>query len=187
MVFLTVLIVIAKLCRLMPPDLPQTIEPLRLAKAGKKIAGRYALNDLQRLGGLLSDRNGHVSFMLEFTHDEEQELYCIIGKIETKLHTVCQRCLGSMELWINSPVCLGIVSGQTDISKLPDKYEPLIVGDDPILLLELIEDELLLAVPMSPMHELNQCSATKMLNKMQDAEPNRPFAILKKLAQKVRN
>ena len=187
MVFLTALIVIAKLCRLMLPDLPQTIEPLRLAKAGKKIAGRYALNDMQRLGGLLRDRIGHVLFMLEFTRDEEQKLYCIIGKIETKLHVVCQRCLGSMELQINSLVNLSIVSGQTDISNLPDKYEPLILDDDSISLLELIEDELLLAVPMSPTHELNRCPAAKILDEMHDAVPNRPFAILKKLAQKVRN
>ena len=179
MVFLTALTVIAKLCRLMLPDLPQTIEPLRLAKAGKKIAGQYVLNELKRLNGLLHDNTGFVSFMLEFTRDEEQGLYCVTGEIKANLHAVCQRCLGSMELQINSPVYLGIVNRQTDISKLPDKYEPLILGEDPVSLLELIEDELLLAIPMSPMHELNRCSGAEILSEINDAAPNRPFAVLK--------
>ncbi len=187
MVFLTVLTVIAKLCRLMLPHLPQTIEPLHLAKAGKKIAGQYVLNDMQRLCELLHDNSGLVSFALEFTRDEEHKLYCIIGAIEAKLHTVCQRCLGGMVLQINSPVNLGMVNGQTEVFKLPDKYDPLILNDDPISLLDLIEDELLLAVPISPMHELDHCSATRIINKIHDVAPNRPFAILKKLTQKVHN
>lgn len=175
-----------KLCRLMSSDLPLTIEPKRLARKGETIAGQYAIMDMQRLGGLLHDQSGQVTFNLEFTHDNDKQVSFIIGKIHAVLNIVCQRCLGSMQITVNNPVYLGIINSQADASNLPDECEPLLVGDKPIELSPLIEDELILALPIAAMHEEDNCQATGLLQDINMVKKDSPFAILKTLTEKSR-
>ncbi|MEE9551704.1 MAG: YceD family protein [Gammaproteobacteria bacterium] len=174
-----------KLGRLMSSGLPQTIEPLHLAKEGKQIAGQYELRATERLSALLYEDSGRVSFELEFTRDEENALYCITGYIEASLILTCQRCLGRMELNIKSSISLGIVSNKDEEAKLATDYEPLMLTDEPVSLLKLIEDELLLATPFSPMHDEEHCKATALINEQYKAEKNKPFAELEKLKQRI--
>ena len=173
--------VIDKLCRLMSPDLPLTIEPGRLARKGAMIAGQYAIQDMQRLGGLLHDRSGQVMFRLEFTHDDGQRVTFIMGNIRANLKLVCQRCLGGMELNIDNPVYLGVAIDQAAADRLPDDCEPLMTGDEPVSLAALIEDELILALPIAAMHDKNECQATKLLTGINSKRQDNPFAVLKTL------
>ncbi len=173
-----------KLGRLMPPDLPQTIEPLRLAKTGKQIVGQYELCTMQRLGALLHENTGYVSFILDFGRDAENGFYCITGEVNTNLNTVCQRCLEGLNIQISSPVRLGIANNKTEAENLPSGYEPLLISDDPVSLLELIEDELLLAMPIAPMHDEKECHAMKQLMGHYNTETKKPFAILENLIKK---
>ena len=170
-----------KLGRLMPPDLPQTIEPLRLAKAGKQIAGQYELCTMQRLGTLLHENTGDVSFILNFEWNAENGFYCITGEVNTSLITVCQRCLEGLCIEINSKVRLGIVNNKTEAEQLPSGFEPLLISDEPVSLLELVEDELLLAIPIAPMHEEKNCHAFEQIRNHYSTETNKPFAILENL------
>jgi uncharacterized protein len=176
----------AKLGRLMPPGLLQMIEPLRLAIIGEVLAGQYVLRDMQRLCKLLHDNCGEVSYRLEFRRHEKERFFCITGVIRANLHAVCQRCLDGMEVYINNEVYLGIVRDRSEAAGLPAGYEPLLVGDEPVSLRELLEDELLLAMPMSPMHDPEHCPATGILAGLKERAETSPFAKLKELAQKVR-
>ena len=176
----------AKLGRLMPPDLQQTIEPLRLARNGKELAGRCVLRDMHRLCDLLHDTGGEVSYRLEFGRHEQEGFYCITGVVRANLHAVCQRCLDGMELSLDNDVALGIVRERSEAALLPAGYEPLFAGEEPVSLLELLEDELLLAMPMSPMHDPDRCPATDILSGLKERADTGPFAKLRELAQKVR-
>jgi len=177
----------ATLGRLMSPVLPQTIEPLRLARAGKKLSGQIPLSVMRRLTGLLHDDHGLVSFSLDFARDDAEKAWCITGAIETVLHTQCQRCLGLLNLQLNNRISLGIVTSRAEADALPDKYEPLFLDEDEtIVLASLIEDELLLAIPISPMHATDECEETPILDAMKEESGNKPFADLKKMTQKMR-
>ncbi len=173
------------LCRLMSPDLPLTIEPKRLARNSETIAGQYAIHDMQRLGGLLHDQTGQVIFRLEFTHDEKQNIPFIRGEIKAQVNIQCQRCLGGMELKINNPVYLGIVADRAESLALPDGCEPLQIGEESISLQGMIEDELILALPISAMHNANVCKATELINEINNKTGNSPFAALDKLTRKL--
>jgi uncharacterized protein len=172
------------LCRLMSPDLPLRIEPKRLARTGETIAGQYAIQDMQRLGGLLYDNSGTVIFRLEFNFESKQNIPYIKGNIEAQVNIPCQRCLGGMEFKINNPVYLGIVSNQADYSILPDACEPLQLEAESIALQGLIEDELILALPISSMHKAEECKSTELLNEINDKSRSSPFAALDKLNRK---
>ena len=176
-----------KLCRLMLPELPQTIDLKQLARKGTTIEGKYAVCDLPRLCEALHDYAGHVTFRLEFGQDKEKKHYLVTGRIEAALKTICQRCLGKMELSISSPVYLGVVSDQADAASLPEGCEPLMLDASPISLSGFIEDELILAMPISAMHDVDKCAATRILNDLNAAARHNPFAVLKEFIHKSRN
>ena len=168
------------LCRLMSPDLPLTIAPARLARKGESIQGQYAIPDLQRLVDLLHDQSGHVIFELVFNRDEDRNQVVITGKVEAQVSLICQRCMGMLQYTVDSPVYLGVVSDAEGASQLPDGCEPLFVEGDSASLLAIIEDEILLALPITAMHEEDECDATEFLAKLQQKSRNNPFSILKK-------
>ena len=176
-----------KLGRLMSSDLPQLIEPVRFARAGRQLAGQFALNDMPRLSAQLYKDSGQVQFNIEFGHDEENEVYFITGWIEAGLNIVCQRCLEGLELQVKNPLKLGIVSTRNEAELLPSDYEPLMLVEDSVALLDLIEDELLLALPIAALHDNENCHASTEAKKLSDIEKNKPFAELEKLKKNFRS
>lgn len=175
----------------MPPDLPHLLEPERLAKRGETITGHYAIPDLERLQGLLYDPSGTVHFRLEFSHDKDKRQSYIRGMLQADLHLVCQRCLGCLPYTIDSRFILGITQEDTRLTEWPDDCEILPVGQEPVLLAVLIEDELILALPITAMHAESDCpvaAGTSQLNDDQrvDEKPG-PFADLKKMIRNSTN
>ncbi len=63
---------------------------------------------------------------------------------------------------------------------MPDRYEPLILTDEQLSLSKLIEDEVLLSLPMAPMHEPEECPAGGLFEK-QAMDRHKPFTVLKDL------
>jgi uncharacterized protein len=176
-----------KLGRLMSLDLPQFIDPLRFAKAGRQLAGQFEIKAMGRLGALLFADNGKIFFKLEFGRDKGNEVFFITGQIESDLIIVCQRCLEGLELHINSSLKLGIVSSKNEAELLPSEYEPLLLMDNSVSLLELVEDEILLALPIAASHDIEKCSVTNQLEEHLIIEKNKLFVELEKLKKKIRN
>lgn len=176
-----------KLGRLMTGDLPHIIEPIRFARAGRQLGGQLLLNDMSRLSAHLYKDSGQVQFNIEFGRDEEKEVYFIKGWIEASLNIVCQRCLEGLELQVKNPLKLGIVSTKNEAELLPSDYEPLMLVEDTVSLPDLIEDELLLALPIAALHDNEKCHASAETGKRADKGKNKPFAELEKLKKNIRS
>lgn len=175
------------LCRLMSPDLPLSLDTERLARKGETIAGQYEVQDLQRLEGLLYDDTGVVRFNLEFTHDNDDNRSYIVGNIQANVNIICQRCLGSMPYNVDSRIYLGIVMKDANLSCLPDDCEPLVTENEPVSLRALIEDELILALPISALHAEDRCNATDIMADLKSSRNStKPFAELKTLIRNSR-
>ena len=170
---------LAKLCRLMSSDLPLTIEPEKLAASGERLAGTLGLEDMHRVRELILNPEGDVSFDLAFSRDD-RGMTRITGKVSSRLKMTCQRCLNEMDYHLDNPVKVGLARDPEAVKLLPDFLEPFVTGERTISLLKLIEDELLLGLPMSPLHEPEDCPA---LNMTREHAPGRvsPFAVLKDL------
>ncbi len=167
----------------MPSDQPQSINPLRLAKSREQIKGNLRLESLGRLQGVLQENKGELNYSLSFDIDESDT--CIIESvIETQLTLECQRCLMPVVIDIHKKSLLGVVNSKDEIDALAVEYEPLLLNEDAVSVEELIEDELLLSLPLSPLHAENECSGKEMLDKINaDARPQ-PFAALAALKKK---
>ena len=160
----------------MPERLPEVVDPFGFAEKGRRLKGRLPLSGLDRLVPLLARSEGEVELSLHFVKEGRQPL--IEGTVSATLWLTCQCCLESLSWPVASQLSLGIVGSVDEALRLPERFEALVVESEAgILLADLIQDELLLAIPSIPQHPTcllpGQHSAV-------DDRPN-PFAVLKTL------
>ncbi len=168
--------------------LPEFIDPWHFAEIGKELSGQVRLTNLPRLDDVLLDREGEAKFLLRFYKREHRQIH-ITGFVKATLSMVCQRCLEPVSIPITSDVDVVVVEGYEEAKQLADELEPLLAGDNRIRLNEVIEDELLLALPQVPMHPEDECRAAyenftgshgQNVGESDEKKPN-PFAALKDL------
>ena len=166
--------------------LPEWIKPISLADKGTQLDGALPIRSLARLGSLLHDNSGAIDVSLAFGVDVAGQQYAS-GKARGTVKVVCQRCLEPMDYELAAEVCLGIVADNAGADRLSSQYEPLIAGNDPVKLADLVEDELILAMPYVAFHgDGEACKANTEVGMQSDqpVEPepaNRPFDVLKQL------
>lgn len=172
----------------MPPDLPQYVEPLRLTRQQAQFSGLIPVSAMPRLAAIVRDGNGEVEFELAFSRDTGG-IDNVSGHFSTRVTLTCQRCLQTLQVPVTGRISLGIVQGPQEARQLPVEYDPLEVGADPMSLPELIEDEVLLALPFAPLHPSGQCPAGVVPEAGAQTAPERqyPFAELIELKRRHRD
>lgn len=160
--------------------LPDHIEPVGLADAGRSFRGKIAVAEMSRLNGLLESTRGEIAVELGFRIDERR-IRALSGRLSGQISVICQRCLSGMPVPVDIAFRLGIVTSELEASQLPEGYEALLATGDPMLLKDIVEDEIILALPIIPRHEDDaQCEVTVKTGSSKREKPN-PFAVLKQL------
>ena len=113
---------------------------------------------LSRLRPLLASTEGSVDYRLSFGRDE-RGYGVVTGRVFGELRLRCQRCNEAMALPVDSALSLALTEGLDEAAALPDDYDPLLLDGRLIRSSELVEDELLLAVPVIPRHAEGTCEA----------------------------
>ena len=160
--------------------LPDYIEPLRLAETAAVLQGQLELARCERICSDCGPQSGRADLSLEFGTDEQKQPYLVL-RARAQLRLKCNRCLGDMDWPLAMQVALAIVGSDVLAARLPDHYEPLLVDAEPIALLELVEDELLLALPAVAMHPCGECAAAPNPAPTDEGESQSPFAVLASL------
>jgi uncharacterized protein len=167
----------------MSDRLPILIDPVYLVGRQSELKGQLPLSDFSRLLESLVVSQGSVEINIAFS--KEGDVKAIVGHIKTELFVQCQACLKPISLLIDKDFRLGIVRSDEQAGRLPALYEPLLYDSEQIVLSELIEDELILAVPDIPTH--GNCQPEQLtfgeIGTEEHIEPN-PFAILATLKTK---
>ena len=169
----------ATLARLMPAHQPLLIEPEKYALSGENLSGKLSIQDLSGLSDLVQNRDGTVKFEMAFSRDNKGWLKAT-GTISGSLVLQCQRCLEAMTHEVHNTIQVVIVNNQEEIENLPENFEPFLAEERKISLNKLIEEELSLALPLSPLHQQKDCPAGQTV-KQQDSNRDSPFAVLKEL------
>lgn len=160
--------------------LPVQVDPYRLAEQGLEYDGVLPLRQMKRLSPLLADNTGEATVRLRFGVDD-MGVHYLQGAIRVDLKLECQRCLEPMSWPVESELALGFVASTAEADQLPGGYDPYIVESVPLALIDMIEDELLLALPQIPMHDIEQCPAQEYVEpeEQQDkAGQDNPFQVL---------
>lgn len=168
--------------------IPEHIDPFRYAEQNLHIDGVVKIADMQRLSSNLSSiGNDIVAVNLQFGVDE-QKITFLKGHLATKLTLQCQRCMEPFIYEIISDFHLGIVSTLDEANALPEHYEPALAKEGNLALRELIEDELILNLPIIPRHEPEDCKVKLPLKDSgwEQGKGESPFHVLKSLKDKQR-
>ena len=169
---------------------PDYLDPWRAAERGRCLEGTVALVQLPRLRDLLVDSEGTVRFELEFFRDHKGRP-SVRGRVAAVLHLRCQRCLGPVSFKVDAPLLLGLVQGFDEAERLPEEYDPLMVEEDRVRPAELVEDELILALPQVPMHAPEEpCMKGRIASDAREEEPederaDNPFKVLAQLKNQL--
>jgi uncharacterized protein len=103
-------------------------------------------------------------------------------------HLVCQRCLGAMEIGVEAATEVGLVATEADVSRVPEELEPVLAPDGRVSVGELVEEELLLTLPIVPLHaEADVCHvapSVPLADEASEPETQKPFAQLGELLKR---
>jgi len=165
------------------------VDNIAFSKKNERIEGELSLQDLPRLEGLIQPSNltspvkvsctGSITYVLQGKTDASGQ-YILELTVACSLTTVCQRCLAAMPLDMhlnfNYLIC-DVNDTDLEVTDLDnsDDYD-LQQANKAMDLIELIEDEIIMAMPIAPMHE-EGCTNVAM----QSGEKPNPFAVLRGL------
>jgi len=137
--------------------LPVQIDPIRLAVSRQQLHGELEISRLTRLSELLTSSEGVIKVQLDFDVDMNK-VHHVFGSIDAEyLSLSCQRCLKKLACPLHVDVALAFISHERQIDELLAEYEPYLLQSTPVMLSDIIEDEILLALPQVPMHEELEC------------------------------
>lgn len=129
-------------------------DPFRFARDVRSLSGRVALADLQRLSDVLAQTAGELEWSLTGVCGVDGKPFL---RLEVRGRPVlrCQRCLTGLEFDFDHVSVLRLVRpgspiGDDDLEN--DEYDTIEAQPD-LDVIALIEEEVLLALPIAPVHE----------------------------------
>jgi len=182
---LTVLSSADKIRALMPHDPLQPLDFHRLTKEQAIFSGDMSLDSMKRILDLLDQQQGNIHYQLGFDKSEQGQTLIDIN-IDAELVMSCQRCLSPMQVRIARHSILVIVNDKTELHTISSDYEPYVVEENGNLSLhDMVQDELLLTIPLAPIHDEADCGATSTVKKIKEESKINPFAILERSKKKT--
>ncbi len=131
------------------------LDPAHEARRGRRIEGGLRLTGLERLSGMIVDAAScePARIALRFETDDEGGDR-LVGRIEVAPRVVCQRCMEPMSIAMVLDVRLAVADRA---GRVPGDCEPLPMDDGRCDIRTIVEDEIILALPIVAMHELDEC------------------------------
>lgn len=143
------------------------------------------ISDMPRVAELVLNDSAEVQVKLAFGMNE-QRTRLIQGSVSGLAEVTCQRCLESMELPIEAELNLAIVWDEDGAKNLPKRLDPLIVGEGVTDIYAVIEEDILLELPMVSYHDHDCLSKTSFGDEDEGdksalSKEKNPFQILEQL------
>lgn len=165
------------------------INNLDFALLAQKISGDIPLDALQRLSRslLLTDKqaNSELPAKIQYTLAGAANRYNLPSlhlSVDADLPATCQRCLDKMHIKLKLNFDYLISDTEPAEYEASDDYEWLETTKE-MDVWELIEDELLMALPIAPLHSAESQGECVQLSRESGEKPN-PFAVLKDFVRK---
>jgi uncharacterized protein len=144
--------------------------PHELARKHGRFTGEISIAAFPRLGEL-APSNGCASVDLYFSRDDQSRSR-IRGSVRVLLDLQCQRCLGPVERMLDVPIDVCVVASDAQAYELANEIEPFVLDEESISIVELIEDDLLLALPSQVCVAYEDCPNRPQLSFPRAAAPD---------------
>jgi len=168
---------------------PITVDPVK--SSGKQLSydGVVPAGSLTRLAELLLEPCKDIDVKLNFDVDE-QGLKYVKGQADVDVVVACERCNEAMNLQVHADFIYAPITKRQRADEMPTEYEAVELDElGEINLHRMVEDELILALPVVIKHDEKDCSIDSNAmswGKIDDSpEPSdNPFAVLQELKRK---
>jgi len=130
------------------------IDAFEFAAAGATQQGVWAVGEFPRLRDMLASDAGEIRYEIEGVRDA-RDRPALRVKVRGALLLRCQRCLETMRFEVDTDETLVLAATLAEIDAEPaDASAPdrLLAGEE-MQVRDLLEDELILALPYAPRHE----------------------------------
>lgn len=133
----------------MSTALPDRVDAQRMAQMHRVFEGELPLSRMQRLAQGLASTQGSVRYVLAFDRDRSG-LVTVDLHAEAELSLICQRTLDRFGFPVVLDQRFGVIATEAGEAGLPADHEPLLSDDGMLDPVAVIEDELILALPLVP-------------------------------------
>lgn len=160
-----------------------------LSRLGQTLAGNVKLSDMKRLTDVLVSDDGFIQYKITGIVGDKGWPGAIM-ELKGVLWLECNRCFKPMSFDLEREVVFRFVKDEEEADSIPieeDDDTEVVVGSQKLNLLNWIEEEVLLSVPLIPMHEGECSTVLAEQNQAEDqaveaaVKQNNPFAKLKEL------
>lgn len=151
-------------------QLPSRIEPFKWAEQGFSWSGQVPLSRFRRIASEVTVPPGQpdtdeikVQVDCRLYMDDYQRIAWLDGTLAATLPMTCQRCLEPVAVAVATQVHLALLTDEQQAARLDEEADFVILSEEQIVhgvddaqtidLIELLEDEFLLSVPISPRHD----------------------------------
>ncbi len=170
-----------------PPDVrhDNIVDAAVLAGAGSEIDRTYTGAELARLSEAGAAKSSSVSAHLSFSEFDGRPV--ITGRVSGTIVLTCQRCMSLLSNPLDESFRVLVVD--EELADEPGGYEPVLANPNRFDLRWLVEDQVLLALPLVPMHAEDDCDEQQRLQQAQseinDADAGqKPFQNLRDMMRK---
>ena len=133
------------------------IVPSDFCKAGETVEGKAPVAELERLASYCADATGEVAWKVTGSIDVYRKPRLLL-EVSGEIRLVCQRCLDAMPFRLDTRTSVVVAFSEDEADEIESGLEDddsteVVVSDGKVELMDLIEDEAMLALPPSPRHD----------------------------------
>ena len=159
--------------------LPDQLKLFNFAKKEISLSGLYQISDFPKISEIASNKSDNVRVDLSF-YLKNNKTPCVDGIIELDIVLPCQRCLDDLSIALKVNFNLAFVRHDQQSAGLDSHYEIYVIEEEELVTHDLICDEILLSIPMVPVHDYD-CMEVITKQKIVEEKAENPFAILKNI------
>lgn len=130
------------------------IDSLQFAREKRRMAGELPVSSMSRLSDILAEDCGTLSWVVSGDCGDDHKPFLVL-EVAGELQLKCQRCLGALQHGLKIKSRLQLVprgAPWPDEDLEDDRSDPIEAMEDQSVL-QLVEDEVLLALPIAPRHQ----------------------------------
>jgi uncharacterized protein len=148
------------------------LDAVVLAHGGLTWEHEFSDTRFERLADVAVSTLPRVSIKLQFAKLDKRPT--IHGEMQAEVELVCQRCMSDMQYPLLESFELMLIESEAELAAVPETHEPWIANALHLNVLELIEEQLLLALPLIAKHA-DECDCVQVsdvaIDKTQRVKP----------------
>ena len=164
--------------------LPGEVDHRKLAAEKARIDGLIPIAHFTRLTELIESETGEFAVSLKFRPSKKQRSL-VVGSCTGSVTMICQHCLEPFEVPVDAKIRTLVVDAEEDLAALQPDEEGLVCEGEKVALVDLLEDDVIVSLPMVPRHPEGECESPGHSNAgiEERSDTYKPFAGLKELTK----